>query len=234
MTNMTESDVRLWGVIHYRDTELAFINASIARDAGFHGVALIDMDGRMVSGELIDRARSIKARFADLRVAVNLLRSDGDVCTRMAIEAGLDASWIDDAGVRAGYWRDGIEPKGWIEMIRQVPEHRVFAGVGFKYTSHDSDMLASARTVAASGMTVTTSGPATGKAPSIERLATLSDSLCNQPMAIASGTTPENVATLAEHVTDIFVATGISSSFYTFDEGLAHDTVVALAEPRHA
>lgn len=64
---------------------------------------------------------------------------------------------------------------------------------------------------------VTTSGPATGKAPSLDKIQQMKWAMGTNELAIASGITPDNVAKFLPYVDHILVSTGISEGFHSFD-----------------
>jgi predicted TIM-barrel enzyme len=83
---------------------------------------------------------------------------------------------------------------------------------------------------ASMGFLPTTSGAATGQPADRNKLGAMRAALGSGPLGIASGVTPENVAAHRGLVTHILVSTGISNSFYTFDE----ESLRSLIEKAHA
>jgi predicted TIM-barrel enzyme len=74
---------------------------------------------------------------------------------------------------------------------------------------------------------VTTSGPGTGEAASVEKIRTMKNALGDFPLAIASGLTPENVGDFRDLADCFLVASGISSSWTDFDPVRIKDFVQA-------
>ena len=101
-----------------------------------------------------------------------------------------------------------------------------FGGVAFKY-QRPVDDLAQAAMIAADYMdVVTTSGPGTGHAASLEKISCLKQALGDQPLAIASGITPENVGDYLDRADCFLVATGVSKLW----EELDSDGLTALVQ----
>lgn len=67
------------------------------------------------------------------------------------------------------------------------------------------------------GFKPTTSGTATGSAPALEKIIAMVQAT-DGPLAVASGTTPENVRPYCHYLSDILVATGVSLNEHEPDE----------------
>jgi hypothetical protein len=97
----------------------------------------------------------------------------------------------------------------------------LFGGVAFKYgpdealTGDGLAVLASAATALVD--VVTTSGPGTGYAARLTKIATIRAAIGESPMAIASGITAENVADYLPYADCFLVASGISRNFDELD-----------------
>lgn len=215
---------QLWPVIHLDTPELAYRNAAIAQRAGVRGIFLIHMDG--LDEQIDPIAEQIRQRYPDLRIGVNYLSLDAPTALARAIALGHDASWSDRPGIRS----DSLDPaaEAMHTLLKEHPKHQFFASVAFKYQPTDPNPgLAAARALEL-GMIPTTSGLATGKAPPVEKLELIRQTIGNiAPLALASGATPDNAHLLALHLSDILVSTGISSSFYEFDEALLGKLVLS-------
>jgi predicted TIM-barrel enzyme len=202
-------------VIHYETADQAMSNAERAFDAGCEGVFLIHMDGE---NELLSpSAIAIKARWPDKLVGINQLGEDPAKAMLANIANGLDMTWTD-----VQLTSSPLEPWTYAKMVRDAltpnPRHLLFTGVAFKHQSHDPNPELSARMAVKFGFVPTTSGPATGVAADVGKIARLREAVGNDaPLAIASGITPDNVHQYAPYLSHILVASGVSESFHEFD-----------------
>lgn len=208
---MTPTEI--WPVIHLDSTPAAVANARLAQEAGAHGVFLIHMQGH---DDLIDVAYwAIRGQVPGLAVGANFLSLDADEGMARAIALGMDASWSDNPG---------ISSRGASDLARRVsqnrpPNHLHFAGVAFKYQAAERDPGRAASEAIALGLIPTTSGDATGHAPTVDKLRQIRDAIGSEvPLACASGLTPDNLPELAPLLTHALVATGISQDFHTLCE----------------
>lgn len=208
---------QVWPVIHLSSHDVAIENARIASEGGATGVFLISMDG---NDDAIDPvAVDIKCRFPGLKVGVNYLSLPAHIALPRSIALGADATWFDDAGVRS----DGVSAmveQAVAPVMKANPQHMVFGSVAFKYQPVDHDPAQAAVLARDLGMIPTTSGPATGEAPSGAKLKYMRDALGDSPLAVASGISPDNAFVLGRFLTHVLVATGISKSFYQLDAEL--------------
>lgn len=211
---------KLIAVIHHHNDELSLENARMADAAGFDGVSLIHMQGL---DELIDRpAVRIKREFPELRVIANRLTTPPELVVSRDTALGLDGSWVDNPGVSS----EGCAPvsevfnEAFSTARRNHHNYLFFGSVAFKTQqpepSNDHAALAASK-AAGFGWIPTTSGPATGVAPDLQKLRTMRHRIPNVDFAVASGVTPENAADISLFVDWIFVSTGISKDFHTFD-----------------
>jgi hypothetical protein len=223
---------KVWPVIHLGTHRQAMDNALIANTCGCEGVFVISMDGR--DAEVIPVARAIKERFPELKVGINLLGSGADEALALSVQAGLDATWTDTPGVGSeGSKELGLRLQ---KALIQAPAHLFFGSVAFKYQKHEDNPGVAAQNAWALGMIPTTSGEATGQAPSVEKLSVMKTAVGSGPLGVASGIDPSNIGELGQHVSHILVSTGISKSFHEFDAQLlgrlmAQRPVLARAHP---
>lgn len=211
---------KLIAVIHHEELALSMRNAKIARDAGYEGVALINMQGLDAT---IDRpAYDIKNAMPDMLVVANRLTTPPRRIISRDVELGLDGSWVDNPGV---YSHKRFEPQTYVfgEEFAKArtanPKFRFFASVAFKTQEEDPNPPEAATFAANLKWIPTTSGRATGVAPMIEKLRDMKNALLpGEELAVASGVTPENGSRISLYVDWILVATGISKDFYEFDE----------------
>jgi len=216
MPQQTLSLPQVWPVIHIKSDSPAqtMRNADIALRCDCEGVFLISMEGD--NRRVMPLARHVKAKFRGLKVGVNLLGVDPVLALGQSLAEGLDATWTDSPGVTSQ--GASATARDTAALLRDHPEHAFFGSVAFKYQPEELDPCAAALAASALGMVATTSGSATGSAPSVEKLRSLRAALGTRPLAVASGITPENVAELGPYLSHILVATGVSKSFYEFDE----------------
>lgn len=195
---------------------MAHINADIAVRAGCTGVFVISMEGH--DNAVTPVAREIKLRHPGLRVGVNYLSLAAPDALARSLENGLHATWSDRPGVSsAGPDADGMRIA---RVLRNNPMHLFFGSVAFKYQPVDPCPEQAAVEAAKLHMIATTSGLATGEPPTADKLFRMRQSLGEAPLAVASGISPDNAFELGRFLTHVLVATGISKSFYEFDEAL--------------
>jgi hypothetical protein len=214
----------LFPVIHYRTPALALSNAHMAADLGCAGVFLINMDGD--SAPLLDVAATLRATLPTLWLGVNRLdRRAADVIAEWG--ARFDGVWTDNAGLhsmlpdestiaRCSAALDALPTQGRASGAAL----RFFGAVAFKGQRLDPNPAQSAVRAVDLGWTPTTSGPGTGIAPDVAKLAAIRAAIAHMPgarLAVASGITPENVTPFFPFVDDYLVATGIGKDFYTLD-----------------
>lgn len=206
--------LRVWPVIHLHTVAQAVANARIDQAAGAHGVFLIHMSG---DDDMIEPAgRAISEQCPGLVVGANYLSLSATQALERSLAAGFAATWSDAPGVHSTGVNESA--RALASRVRQHPGHEFFASVAFKYQEPDPDPGKAASAALSLDMIPTTSGPATGQAPAIEKLQAIRASIGpSAALALASGVTPENVAQLVPCLSDILVATGISADFHTFD-----------------
>lgn len=215
-TSASPTPPQIWPVIHIKADApaLTMENASLAQACGCEGVFLISMEGD--NQRVVPLAQHVKKKFSALRVGVNLLGVDAFRAMEQSLAAGLDATWSDSPGVSSQHVSGSARAVS--KLLLDNPTHAFFGSVAFKYQSEELAPGAAAVAAADLGMIATTSGSATGVAPLAEKLIGMRAALGLRPLAVASGITPENAAVLGPYLSHILVATGISKSFYEFDE----------------
>ena len=100
-----------------------------------------------------------------------------------------------------------------------------FGGVAFKYQRTPTDLEQTCRAATRFVDVVCTSGPGTGAAADVDKIAQIRDVIGDHPLAIASGITPSNVVDYLDLVDVFMVATGISRSFDQLDAALTSELV---------
>jgi len=202
-------------VVHVANEVQAMRNAWVAHEAGPQGVFLIS-HGTMGWRELFHLQKKVAASFSGWWVGVNCL----DLCAwdvMSRVSPGTSGVWVDNAHIH----EDNTEqPEA--EQVLQERQRRgwtglYFGGVAFKYQRPVEDIARAADLASRYMDVVTTSGPGTGHAASVDKIAAMKQALGARPLAIASGITPQNVATFMPHADCFLVATGISTSFEELD-----------------
>lgn len=200
----------VYPVIHHLDSSTTFSEIQVARTCGADGVFLISHDG--ADRELVDVARTAIRENAGFPIGLNLLSMGCVQAAQMALEVGSDMLWADDMGVDSHGLTDA--GKEMDTIARDNPRLQLFASVAFKYRPHEPNPVGAAAHARAAGFIPTTSGDATGHAPDPQKIFAMGE---GGALAIASGMTPENVATYAPALTHILVATGVSRSEHHLD-----------------
>lgn len=201
-------------VIHFRDPTTTFEQADIAFAAGADGVFLIHHAGH--DDALFAPARKIKDKHPSKSIGVNLLGHSALAALHRATEAGLDMVWADAPGVHSANVTDEAH-----EIARCLRERAAgpefFGSVAFKYQPLEPDPALAALKATLAGMIPTTSGTGTGTPPPLIKAVQMRTPLGANPLAIASGMTPENVQAYLPYFTHFLVATGVSQDAYHFD-----------------
>lgn len=198
--------MKIYPVIHYIDLAAAIENAHVAHDAGADGVFLISHDGQ---NHALPRARrEIQPCLPGFAVGVNFLGWSPLAAYRAAEDGAFDMVWLDAPGISSR----GVSTSGWelIEHIRsqQIQHVDVFASVAFKYQPHEPIPSAAAAGARVFDLVPTTSGPATGVPPDLQKVIDMYGG--QGPLAVASGMTAANVAAFTPYLSHILVATGVS------------------------
>jgi len=198
-------------VIHHLNTVTTLREAYIAFECGADGVFLISHDGQCM--DLLEIGPVLKARHPGSLIGINMLSKNCVDAYDMASEFGFDAVWADHVGVSS---------IGTTELGNQLADRMrgrklmVFGSVAFKYQPVDPYPAVAARVACDMGMIPTTSGVATGRAPTIEKIATMSQAVGGS-LAVASGMSCENVADFAPFLSHILVSTNVSRDDYHLD-----------------
>lgn len=215
--------MNIFPVIHFLDEATALSEVALAQRCGSHGVFLISHRGR--DELLVEVARRAKLKYPQFKVGINLLSRGPLEAIGMALAAELDMVWADDMGVSS----KGLTPTGQAcAVAAQNGGLTLFASVAFKYRPQEVDPAQAARHAKAAGFVPTTSGDATGHAPSVDKIRLMSDA-AGGVLGVASGMTPENIAQYAPYLSDVLVATGISRDEHHLDEDRLRQMLVQAA-----
>lgn len=202
-------------VIHYLNASQALSQAALALSAGADGVFLLSHHGEdtavcQAAKQLRwSSSSNVTAAGAAPFIGINLLNTAPTAAYEIALQLGVQGLWLDAPGVNShGPARQALKLS---EQIKAHPGLQVFGSVAFKYQPEEPDPPAAAREALALGMLPTTSGDATGVAPSVEKVRAMSLAAGGQ-LAVASGMTPANVSAYAPLVSHLLVATGVSTA----------------------
>jgi predicted TIM-barrel enzyme len=204
---------KIFPVIHHYSQELTLEQATIAHQHQVDGIFLISHRGE--DNILPSLAQDIKEKYPELQIGLNFLSTHITQAVQITHDAGLDMVWGDYCGISS----QGIDATG-EELIKwklSHPEMTILASVAFKYQKVDGNPSLAAYLAQQAGFLPTTSGAATGSAPSVEKIQAMSERV-NGQLAVASGMTPENVQSFAPLLSHILVSTGVSKDDYRFDE----------------
>ena len=212
---------KLFPVVHVKSWEQALNNVLIAHDAGSDGVFLINHEDEngireLNFKELIAIHSFVAQHIPNWYIGVNCL----DLPVKAVFQhlnQNIAAVWADNGEID-----ELAEAQPEAEQILAARaksgwQGQYFGGVAFKYQRPTEDH----QLVASIGQTymdvVTTSGPSTGQAASVQKIREMKEAITPNPLAIASGITAENVHQFLPYADYFLVATGISQSFYQLD-----------------
>jgi len=210
-------------VIHVLDEAQAAANIDHVINAGLKGCFLINHDFGIEP--FLPILEATRGRYPDFWIGVNFLAVTGlkafPILANLALRGvRIDAYWADDARIDE---RASIQEEASNIAARRMAcgwEGLYFGGTAFKKQRPvDPKDYAHAAGIAGGFMdVVTTSGIATGQSADLGKLEDFRGALPDQPIALASGITPDNAADYG--MVDCFmVATGInfSNDFYNID-----------------
>jgi predicted TIM-barrel enzyme len=212
-------------VVHVETLQQAIRNTEYAQLAGADGVFLINH--RIDDDELLQIAGTINIRpqSKDWFVGVNCLGMiDTDVMEAAANR--FKGIWVDNAFPKQDYVNYADK------MSRMVAPYTnlYFGGVAFKYQKPIQNLEEACKVATKFVDVVTTSGPATGQPPNLEKIMEMKGYLGDHPLAIASGIDADNVESFLPYVDCFLVSTSVSKSFSEFD----FDKLIELADKVHA
>ena len=217
---------KLLPVIHVTDEAQALEQAEVATQAGADGIWLINHMSEW--HDLWAIFTAVRQKDPGLWIGLNFLDLHPIEAMNHVTDL-VDGLWMDDGGINEfaevtdeaqAVWRLK-ESKDW--------KGQLFGGVAFKGRASARDVAAAATAAAPIMDVVTTSGPGTGIAASVDKIAKMKAAIGDAPLAIASGITPDNVLDYVPYVDYFLVATGISRDFSHLDP----ERTRALAEILH-
>lgn len=215
---------KVFPVIHHLDVMTSVAQAAIAFANDVDGVFLISHNW-MKEHELFEVLPIIREMYPLKFVGVNFLSYHAYEAFDRAAGAQFDAVWMDHAGVSsAGLTESGKD----LQELRTafISRMEVFASVAFKYQAVEPNPVKAAFLADSYGYIATTSGPATGHPPELDKIKAMSAATAGK-LAIASGMTPENVHLFAPYLSHILVATGIAQDDHHIDKAKLIDFLAA-------
>lgn len=202
-------------VIHHLSPALTQTQADYVACNMCYGLFLISMTGD--NDDLPMLAKSIKARYPNLKVGINLLGKSAMEAVDHSMTFGLDMTWSDNPIVTSDIIYDEAYK---ISASIKDTNHMFFNSVAFKYQVKEINPGKAAKTSEDLGFIPTTSGKATGKAADIEQLSDMKKQLSKSCLGLASGLTPQNVRQYTPYIEYGLVATGISKNLHEIDTKL--------------
>jgi hypothetical protein len=202
-------------VIHPVTRETALQSIDTAVGSGADGIFLINQG--MSSAQLLDFIPEVRRAHDKLWIGVNLLGSDPEVVIDLIARLPVGGIWSDNADIDE---QSDAQPAG--ERFRQA-RHKArwdglyFGGVAFKYQREVAACLLpdAARQASRWMDVITSSGPGTGYAATVEKARALRSGAGAHPLALASGVSPENVEGFLPFVDAYLVASEIETAKYS-------------------
>lgn len=180
-------------VIHMLNEKQVFANVDTCLDCDIKKIFLINH--QVMNEELLHTAFQVKKQHSKLWVGINLLGLSTKESLNLDIP--VDGMWCDET----------ISEK---EANCRKFQGIFFGGIAFKYQPQPKSLEEACLEITKVAEVATTSGEATGKAPSFEKIQTLRKYLGNHPLAIASGISVENIKNYAGLVDYVLVASSIT------------------------
>lgn len=216
--------MKIFPVVHIQqnNVDVATREGSKALNLGADGIYLIDhKNGGHYMGPLFETFNNLADKSPDRYIGLNLLglspQSAMYALAKALSKSGNllfapSALWVDDM---RDDWpiSSAMETRDVNPDLRRV---RLLGGVAFKYTDTftDDPNMARYETVYLQDSVdvVTTSGSATGQAPSVEKIRAMKEVMGDKLLAVASGITAENIYNYEGIVDEILVGTSIETS----------------------
>jgi len=199
-------------VIHTINQDQVEYNVKLCRDNGIYDIFLIDH--RITDESLLKTEKYIRwiREFIQpaINIGVNYLQLDTIAAMKEAHRLGADYIWADRSYIEHKTLPIAEE----ILFEHEYTQHntKYFGCVAFKYQRPVKDLEWTCRTACDYMDVITTSGDATGKPPSIDKIKSMRGFIGNKPMAIASGITPENKSDYENLVDYFLIASSITDS----------------------
>ena len=207
--HFTSKIMNIFPVIHYLSDEQTLHNVELAQKYGCKGVFVIDMNGNNKQNTL-QIATYIAKQYPHLEVGVNHLGTSPYHAVQRNINSQLSMTWTDKCLTHT-VSSEHEDYVGSISSLLLNNKHSLFSAVAFKYQPDEPHPGIAAQKAIEAGFIPTTSGVATGKSISLQKLEDIRSVIGQQArLAVASGVTSDNVFHIKDLVTDILVASSIT------------------------
>jgi len=237
--------MKIFPVVHIVDSNvnIAARESNRAFEAGADGIYLIDHHGQNANKRpLLETFYTVKNESPDRYVGLNILGASPLEAVRAIVRSiarskGLlpqpSGLWIDDMR------EDGINRNSAIEFRNSHPsinQMKLLGGVAFKYTetyTEDPDLaFYETEWLKDSVDSIVTSGSATGKEPTTEKLIAMKQSAENKPLVVASGISIDNIEKFDGIVDQVLVSSSIET--YPGSGKFEKSKLKALIEVAHS
>lgn len=210
---------KLFPVIHPISWAQMLNEAELCRNAGADGIFLINQGKAYPNFEnLIEDAARIKQLFG-LWVGVNILNHDPFFVYPELCKRKIDGYWTDTPESLIVHELVGLAPQG-----TSFPDY--YCSLDFKYQDKKDKTTLKFDIEWADGnrgphydLVITTSGPATGVPPDIEKMKWFREILSpDRLLAVASGINLENIESFLPYVDHFLVSSSLEDSYGRFNE----------------
>lgn len=209
-------------VIHTIDLQQVKYNVNLCHNNGINDIFLINHTIRSwskASAAFETYFNWIRETYPSMKIGVNYLQLPTLDAMIEAKRIGFDYLWADKSYIHKETMNEAL-------LIKEnKPNIQYFGCVAFKYQRPEEDLEWSCKTATSFMDVLTTSGEATGNAPSIEKIKTIKQYIGDMPMAIASGVTSENKSSYEEWVDYFMVASSITDEVELIIESKLKDLV---------
>ena len=221
--NVFGNRVAVLPVIHAKDERQVRSQVELCVQAGAAGCWLINHNAHWRS--LFSWGLAAKKDRPNFWIGLNCLDLNA---YRAVVEVPqvFDGVWSDDGSVCDPFADDGTSLRQAEDVAREVAARRrkqpaflYFGGVAFKGQARVRNLPATFSVARKLIDVPTTSGDATGKAPTVLKVSEAKRAVGCCPLALASGVTVENVLSFVPYVLAFLVATGVSRDFHHLDAG---------------
>lgn len=203
----------VYPVIHHRDDDLTIDQTFMAHEAGADGVFLIShyQQNKEIS-KLVPYLKNNNDRT--FKIGLNLLGESNLSAFYGANDVYADMLWLDSPGINSA----GIDHFMYkFEHLRKnfAPKMEVFSSVAFKYQPIELYPKKAVELCHVMGYTPTTSGPATGEPPTVDKIKNMH--IPDRSLGIASGLSLDNILDFKPYITHALVSSSVSKNEFEFD-----------------
>ena len=209
----------IYPVVHINNGRQTADQAKLALDSGADGVYLINHHYAGKSEQIMAFNR-VADENPDSFIGMNILYAPSSYAAFQFVETMVksgamirypDGLWVDDASNHAN---------ATVELRKnnlKLARIRYLGGVAFKYTDSFTEgideAVAETHRWAEYVDVVTTSGGGTGVPPTVEKIIAMKTVLGNQPLAVASGLSAENLPEYDGHIDQVLVSSSIEAGY---------------------